>query len=262
MFVLLGCERLIDLGNIGAETGGVSGSPGNEGGAPGVGGEAPLPPEKPGLPARLVFSSDFDGGDLAEWGIDSDRLETAGGVFSVDAEHAQAGGYSAMVVTTALGEHTAVSTSLGEKELLIGFWLRLEETYNTSNWPFLHLDQIDETGIAELWDLGLQAAGDGAQTLFLWEKPVLANSVDGSQIAGASESFGLERWVHIQVHWLADNNTRGFLRVYQDERLVMELTDRPTSLGGEIHLSFGSFIFAIEPLPAAIWLDTITVHAR
>lgn len=243
MFMLLGCERQIDLGDIGSETGGAGG-------------------EEPGLPARLVFSSDFDSGDLTEWGIDSDRLETTGGVFSVEAERAQAGGYSALVVTNALGEHTAVSTSLGEKELLIGFWLRLQETYNTSNWPFLHLDQIEETGITELWDLGFGADGDGTQTLFLWEKPVLANTVDGSQIADASESFGLDRWVHIQVHWLAENNAGGFLRVYQDERLVMDLTDRPTSLGGEIYLGFGSFIFAIEPLPAAIWLDTITVHAR
>ncbi len=262
---LLACQRRIDLGDLSTESPGIAGAPTTDDGASGgAGGETTLPdePTVSEFPERLIFASDFESGDLGEWGIDAARLETDGGVLSVESEYAQMGEFSAQVLTDTLGEHIVVSTKFSEQELLIGFWLRVQETYSTLNWPFLHLDQVDEAGSTELWDLGFDASGDGEQRLFLWEKPALAGTEDGSRIADASETFGVERWVHFQVHLLSATDATGFLRVYQDERLVLELADRPTSLGPELQLSFGSFIFAIEPLPATLWLDSVTVYVR
>ncbi len=262
---LLACERRIDLGDLSPESPGIAGAPTTDDGASGgAGGETTLPdePTVSEFPERLIFASDFEGGDLGEWGILAAGLETNGGVFSVDSANAQSGEFSARVVTDTLGEHIVVSRNFSESELLIGFWLRLQEIYSTQNWPFLHLDQVEGAGSAELWDLGFDASGEGEQRLFLWEKPALAGTEEGSRVAEASETFGVERWVHLQVHLLSAIDASGFLRVYQDEKLVLELADRSTSFGPELQLSFGSFIFGIEPLPATLWLDSVTVYAR
>lgn len=261
---LLACERRIDLDALSPESQATAGASAiDDGTTGGEGGEPTLPDEPVSqFPERLIFSSDFDDGDLRDWGIEGAVLETDGGVLSVESESAQNGEFAAEVLTDTLGAHTTVSTWFSEPEILIGFWLRLQENYATANWPFLHLDQVGGTGTTELWDLGLDASGAGEQRLFLWEKPVLAGTADGSRIADASETFGIGRWVHLQVHLLSANDASGFLRVYQDEKLVLELADRPTSLAPELQLSFGSYISYIEPLPSALWLDTITVHAR
>ncbi len=243
---LLGCDRHIEVGEI--TDGGEGGDPGEE------------PGEEPGLPGALVFASDFEVGDLSEWGETGSVLTTAGGEITVQGTTVHRGASAALVSTTETGEHVVLSVAGDWTEVLIGFFVNVGAQYGTGNWPILHIDARTPTNIEQLWDVGLDgSSGDGYQ-VFLWEMPAVSGASEGALAAVTPGAIPTQEWVHLEIHLRAASDDTGFIRLYLDGGLALDLSGRPAGSGDPLHLGFGSFAFGLEPRPAQLFIDDVTVH--
>lgn len=240
---LLACERHITVGTLESNTQA-------EGGAQ----------NSPGLPDTLVFESRFEQGSLSEWGEPGPSLTTAGGEISVQGETVHGGLGAAQITTTTTGEHVVLNVGGEWSEVLIGFYVFVAAQYQTGNWPILHIDAQTDGYLEQLWDIGLDASSGEGYQLFLWEMPAVSGLGEGAVAARTEEAFLPMAWTHIQVHLRAAADGTGFLRLYLNENLALDLSDRRAGNGDPLHLGFGSFAFGLEPRPADLYFDDVTVH--
>lgn len=239
---LFGCERHISVGAL-EQVG--------QGGATG---------EKSDWPSMLVFESHFEGGDLSEWGEPGSILTSEAGEISVQGTTVNEGAGAALVLTHETGGHVVLSVEGAWTEILFGFFLHVSAQYETSNWPILHIDARTDGNIEQLWDVGLDGSGGDGYQVFLWEMPAVSGEDEGTLAALTSGSFPAGKWTHFQVHLRAAPDESGFIRFYLDETLVLDLSGRPAGNGDPLHLGLGSFAFNLEPRPAELFIDDVTVH--
>lgn len=240
---LLGCDRHIAVGRLPSEKIGEGGTTG----------------EDPEFPSTLAFESRFEGGDLSEWGETGSILTTAGGDISVQSATTHAGEGAALITTRETGSHVVLAVDGPWTEVLIGFFLNVAAQYETANWPILHIDALTDGNIEQLWDVGLDGSMGAGYQVFLWEMSAVSGA-DGALVALTSSALPVAEWTHLQVHLRATADETGFLRLYLDGQLALDLSGRRAGNGDPLHLGFGSFAFGLEPRPAEIFLDDVTVH--
>ncbi len=268
---LVGCGREIPLGDLVAVDVGRSGaapvesSGGTEGSTGGSSDGSDASGEGGARPASgLVFSSGFETGDLSEWGPTASSVALEGGELSVLPGSAH-GGTSALRVTTNLtDEYIGVAVSADYPRFAFGFWMRLEQSFDSGSWVILNVDERFEgepVTVNELFDLAIQSVGGAEPRLFVWEKPTLNDSEDGQTLAEASAPLPLGQWVHVEMEVHVATDAAGSLAVTQDGDASMDLPALRTSTGGTMRLSLGSFAHQIEPLPLELWFDDVTLRS-
>ncbi len=282
----LSCERQVVLGDEGSgvsdDLGGASGvatggqnSPGpgadfgvgagfgagafpSTGGGVGTGGSSPAEP--PTLPlGRLVFWSDFETGDLSEWGIPQSSLFLIGGTLEVVDNEAASGSHSLLITATESNRRLVLTTERTWYELVVGFWVRIDAAHTASHWVLLNIDGRPANDFSspftDLWDIDVEGTADGSYRPFVWHL-----GGPGGKLGESPQTFGVGEWVQLQVHLRASAANDGFLRVYQNGKLAVDLSALPTTFGGQLSFSLGSVVASISPLPAEIRFDDVTIH--
>lgn len=213
------------------------------------------------LPENLLFQSDFEAGDLREWGLSESSLTSEGGVITVQSERAHGGQSAALFSTERTQEHVVLVVDVAERDLLIRFWFRCDALYETYNWPILHMDAKNEDQIIQLWDLGLDSSENAAYRLFLYES-VEQSGVDGGRLAKTgTTTLNLAEWTLIEVQLRTGLDDLGAISVSINGEEEMIVSGYPLAVGQAMHLSFGSFASYLEPLPAEFLIDDIEILA-
>ncbi len=246
-----GCEQRVVLGDLeSVGTAGASSIGGASGG--GTGGTA--------AGGTVVFSSGFETGDLSEWGLEGSSLTVAGGELAVSQAVAHGGSSALLVATETVDQHVVLSLDADYPKYVFGFWMRLSQTVSSLDWVLLNVDEVrDDGSIGELFDVSLRTENGAPGHLFVREKPALTGSGDTLEVGISDAPVPVGPWRHVEVAVTVATDGTGALQVIEDGQLTIDLPDRPTSTGGLPHLSVGSFAYELEPLPAELWLDDISL---
>ena len=171
------------------------------------------------------------------------------------------GGSSSLRVTTEqVDQHVVLGLSADYPEYVFGFWLRLPQSFASLNWVILNVDETrDDGSIGELFDLALRVENGGSPSLLVWEKPSLNGSEGGLEVGASSEPLPIGLWFHVEVALKRLHRGHGPASGVRGGRLTVDLPGRRTSTGGVPRLGVGSFAHELQPLPAELWLDDITL---
>lgn len=220
------------------------------GSAENIGGESPLAP-------RFPWSTGFETGDFADIVSRGRTAEIGNAELSVGPV-AQTGSFGMLARTHELSPEVPQALALvdGPPNGRFSASFRIPEAYQTAYWVILKFRHREDLGSnMDAFDVDVESTDDGDYRLVLWE-----HGVDNSRIAESSETFSPGQWIRVRVDFRSSQDNDGFLRVWQDDSLVMDTGLRAT-IPKESALTFavGSVAEWIEPVPADIHIDDVNV---
>lgn len=223
-------------------------------GAPAAGGGTSEVPETGGA-APFQWSWDFENGVLEDPSMLAHARTGGTGELAVDATFAH-GGTFALRSTVASGEDQELLLLDVPPSFVVNFWVYFPAGHFTYNWVILKIRSLETLPESrDVFDVDVATLDDGTYQLLLWEHGL-------GEIARASVSILPETWTELSLTFVASTADDGSLSLAQDGQSVIETGSRATIAPEEAStLALGATAEFIDPFPASVWFDDVTVTA-
>lgn len=223
-------------------------------GAPATGGGTSETPETGG-PAPFQWSWDFENGVLEDPSTLAHARTGGSGELTVESSVAHDGTF-ALRATVASGEDQALLLLEVPPSFVVTFWVYFPAAHFTYNWVLLKIRSLETLPESrDVFDVDVATLQDGTYQLLLWEHGT-------GEIARASTAISPETWTELSLTFVASSGEEGGLSLAQSGQLVIETGPRRTLAPEEAStLALGATAEFIEPFPASVWFDDITVSA-
>ncbi len=243
--VLASCQSSALLG--GFESSKADGADGS------LGGQTSASGGTAGAPALFSWAAHFESADLSEFDTDGGSRFREQGSLDVSTAHARTGDYALLAEISGVSDEALAWLQVPNRSRM-GAWYLIEENYQTNYWVILKLGANGTTTFTNVFDIDLASVATGEYCLVLWEH-------GKDEILRSSATLRTGGWFHLEVVFEASTNGDGILRVLLDGQEVMNTGRRTTIPAADgVTVAFGSVAYAIDPLPAQIWLDDLSVE--
>jgi hypothetical protein len=232
------------------------------------------------LGSNVIWSSDFERGNLGDWSTPAD----AGGVFlltsdaevteaavAITTEVAHSGRYSAKLSSLANLPDRALPLGGGEglfrqdlypEEAYYSVWYYLPQSYQTTTaWAILKFKGVVASdagivpGYAELLDLSLVSLPGGAMTLVLSDA---RHQYGTSPAPDPVPIVPIGRWFQIESFYRNTTDPTGELAIWLDGTKIYDII-RPTGPNPMVYFSPCSVVYDLVPSNAVIYVDDVAI---
>ncbi len=214
----------------------------------------------------LIFSADFETGDLSTFETDDAEYFGKGSFYACDVVSQPAIGNHSAALTIGSGDTTAAylfvykvpASPLGiySADFYIPGNILTSDWWNVWQWK-------SEDNNYEMPVISLNLISRGP-TLFanLFYTPGGSAENESVQIIQSDPiPFPADQWVNITGRYLASSDTSGYVEIYQDGTKIFDIKNIQTQSGGaRILWSVNSYADRIAPDPATIYVDNIKIY--
>jgi hypothetical protein len=272
-----------NAGGLGGNTGGVSGSPvgGGVDSAGGAGGDS-----AGGAGGDRACEADF-GVDALEGGAPSEAVldpvtvpwgtgfeeefcdytraqglcyalgDASYAVVSSPARSGQSAAAFSVNASTSSAHARCVRQGAFPRDAYYGAWFYVPAppAAGAGNWNLMYFNGSEETSLHGLWDVSVGVAASGYLTLYVFDQ---LRSVH--RIPPDEPEIPLETWFHIEFRLLRAKDETGIVALYQDGRLIYELTGISTddSVWGQWYV--GNLADNRNPPSSTVYVDDVSIR--
>jgi hypothetical protein len=222
-------------------------------------------PASPDIKGKLIFSADFESGNLSAFKTADAEALGKGVFFQQGIVNSPAIGKSAASLTIGSGDTTASylfvykvpSTPLGvySADFYIPGSIMPGDWWNIWQWK-------SEDNAFNKPVININLARHGSQlTANLFYTPGGMGDNDSQEIIQSNPiPFPIDQWVNITGFYFARNDNTGYVEIYQDGTKIFDIRDIQTLPGNEkVFWSVNSYADRIAPNPATIYVDNIRI---
>jgi len=219
--------------------------------------------EADGADPGILWSSDFETGDLSEWmqggmavGGTNQHLVTV----TVSPDQAQHGQSSAKIVFSAADgqDHLAeFYRKVADVPAYYSAWFYINEAHTPGPyWQLLYFFYEDLAGNAGTRH-GLWTFNMNSKTIFYYNEKTrdIADTVP-------SIPYPVGRWFHFEVYFAYDPPRNGHLTVWQDGVQVMDLPNQGAPPNDNLYWAIGSETDKLTPAACTMYVDDAAISTR
>ena len=226
--------------------------------------------EQPAAESGVVFSSDFETGNLSEWLADNngDFIAQGDGTYKVNTVQAHSGKYAA-----ALTIDTSKSSSTGSHASYLFFWKDLpDDAYYYSAWYYIP-ENVTPQDWWNVWQWKHTYDGNsdrsvptyvldvrnnnGTYRLHLTYRPDLDSKINYTQ---TTMEVPTGKWFHIEGYYKESQTSSGQVIIWQDGVKIFDVTGNPTALSPyRLYFSVNNYTDSISPAPCTIYVDDMVI---
>ena len=231
------------------------------------------------LGSDVIWSTDFERGDLADWSIPAD----GGGVFTLSSdaeateasvqittEQAHSGRYSAKLASLAnLPDPGPLQAGAGlyrqapyPEEAYYSVWYYLPQAYvTTTPWIILKFKGVVNSdagivpGYAELLDLSLESLPGGGMTLGLSDA---RHQYGSSPLPDPVPIVPIGQWFQIESFYRNTTDPSGELAIWLNGTKIYDVV-RPTGPNPMVYFSPCSLVYDLVPPQAVLYVDDVAI---
>ena len=214
----------------------------------------------------IGWSTSFENGFCDYTRVGGSCYNLADASYAIVEEPAPHTGSSAAafsVTTDASGDDKQTRCSLKgtlPPDAVYGAWFYVPAlAQNTGNWNLFHFrDAAKPPPAPGLWDVSLGNTDDGNLVLYLFD---FLNGGGVSFPTGSSPQVPIATWFHVRFRLRRATDATGEVQLYQDDVLVMSLTNVITDPSESAVWFVGNLADALMPPQATLYVDDVSVTA-
>jgi hypothetical protein len=233
-----------------------------------------------GLGTDIIWSTDFETGDLSAWsappGTGGSYLSftDAGALnpsLTVSSEQAHSGHYSLKVASSASlpepgtlppGGGGVYKEGLFPQDAYYSAWYYIPQAYvTTTNWNILRFRGVVDSdsgvdgGLSDLLDVSLVSQPDGSMTLYLVDA---RHQYLTSPLPDPVPIVPVGSWFQIECFYRNTTDPSGRLTVWLDGAQIYDV-ERPTGPSAAVYFTPCSLVYNLVPTDAALYIDDVAI---
>jgi hypothetical protein len=218
------------------------------------------------LPVELPWSTSFEEGFCGYSDVrgfcyaDADPDDEADDAwYKISSAQAHSGRASAAfrISTAGAGQQSrCVREGILPSEAYYGAWFLIPESVDRAvNWNLMHFRGGDD--LHGLWDVTVGRAADGG--LFLYVFDFLHQTM---RMREGAPRLPVGEWFRVVFFLRRAADDTGEVRLYQDDQLLLRLTNIATDDSSWGQWYSGNFANALSPSDATIYMDDVTIDSK
>lgn len=214
--------------------------------------------------ATVLWSTDYEGGTLADWSLNScgGEFDSGNGVSSVATTVAHSGIHAAKMTINATGTDTGTRLfrwceSRGSNDALYySAWYYFPQQVSATGgwWNVFQFKSNYATGNDPYWLLDVDNRANGAMYLSLYDW------IHAKGFTQTIKDIPVAKWTHVEAYLKRSTTTTGQITVWQDGVEIYNQANVATLLtNSELHWSINNYSASLTPSNVTIYTDDAAI---